>query len=413
MMSRNKLKNCYRNEISDYTKQIVKGIDWYDLRKGEDYEIDSSKINSKLNMNDINYASEAQGIKLMLGKSYEEQWIDNNVTNKNQYIDYIKKCIDDGKLVIVATGNKEAGKLKESNHVFYVSSIDTDKKEITTIDSKSGEITTSFEEFLNNIAQIHVTDFPDIEKTIEQEIDIKKIQEIEREGTDIKNSDIKSNSNNDGDKDPSEEVNIKGDSEYLQLILDNKINQIKLSSIKSINDLFVSNISSDKIKDLILNNSEAFADSAFAGFDLDNGDNKTKLGLTSTTPKSGRKRRVFLAVLLYVCFGLGYFTGWSKKLLDAADSIEQHNSYLAKLNNLIKAKNKSVPLLSNAGKITDVDRDKNTEAKEQNGQGNKSLLQQVKKETSKTIVTTENITNRSIVTTENITNRSDEQGELG
>ena len=179
MMGIDKFKNCYgKPELNMYQhmkgQRTVLGINWNNIgSKNEDGSrtLNSEDIVGKFNIADIDHGQESVGIKIILGKNNKR--LDSN--NKNNTVENIQQNLASEKLVLIGTGDV-AGDLKYVDHTLYLKSINNDK--MTTIDSLSGKLETSAKNNIKPDTTVHITDFPDIEKSIENEINSDRINTI-------------------------------------------------------------------------------------------------------------------------------------------------------------------------------------------------------------------------------------------
>lgn len=183
MMGINKFKKCY-NKPSDYDvyqftkgQRTVLGIDWNNIgspEKDGSRTLSSGDIENNFNITDIDYGQESVGIRVILGKN-NKQLDSNNEVNK---IENIQQNLTSKKLVLIGTGGNP-GALINSNHVLYLKNINKD--EMTTIDSLSAELNKSAKNNIKSDTVVHVSDFPNSERSIEKEIDENRINAIEKD----------------------------------------------------------------------------------------------------------------------------------------------------------------------------------------------------------------------------------------
>ena len=200
MMGINKFKNCYDKPQYQYVKgqRTVLGIDWNNIgspEKDGSRTLSSGDIEKKFNMQDIDHGLESVGIQIILGKNNKR--LDSN--NKNNTVENIQQNLTSKKLVLIGTGN-DSGDLKNADHVLYLKNINND--EMSTIDSISGKLSTNAKNNIKSDTVVHVSDFPDSERSIENEIDQQKINKIETDILGQKEDVLKANvTNNNKEKD--------------------------------------------------------------------------------------------------------------------------------------------------------------------------------------------------------------------
>ena len=88
-------------------------------------------------------------------------------------------------------------------------------------------------------------------------------------------------------------------------------------------------------RDLVENNSDAFADGAFANVNLDDENTCKFLGLKKGNNMQAVKWYKFWAYFLKFFLGIGYFSGLTEKYLNAAAENKKYNAYLNKIKLLI------------------------------------------------------------------------------
>ncbi len=213
MMGINKFKNCYNEPQYDIYKYVkgqrtVLGIDWNNigsLEKDGSRTLSSGDIEKKFDMQDIDHGLESVGIQIILGKNNKK--LDSN--NKNDTVENIQQNLTSKKLVLIGTGNNP-GDLRNSEHVMYLKNINNDK--MSTIDSISGELDTPAKKNIKPSTVVHVSDFPDSERSIENEIDQQKINKIETDILGQKEDVLKANVTNNNDvTNNNSEINLNED----------------------------------------------------------------------------------------------------------------------------------------------------------------------------------------------------------
>ncbi|MBQ9491871.1 MAG: hypothetical protein IJU86_03770, partial [Firmicutes bacterium] len=134
----------------------------------------------------------------------------------------------------------DPGDLKHSNHVLYLKNINKD--EMTTIDSLSGELNKSAKNNIKSDTVVHVSDFPNSEKSIENEIDENKINKIETDILGQKEDILKAevtnnneekevtNNNKEPEDDKEQDINIANQKSIEQI--DSNDNNVKSSDNK-------------------------------------------------------------------------------------------------------------------------------------------------------------------------------------
>ena len=200
MMGINKFKNCYNKPQYSMYKHLkgertVLGIDWNNIGSpGKDGSrtLSSSDIEKEFNITEIDYGQESVGINVILGKN-NKKLDSNNEANK---IENIQQNLTSKKLVLIGTGG-DPGDLQKADHVLYLKNINNDK--MSTIDSMSGELSTSAKNNIKSDTVVHVSDFPDSERSIEKEIDQQKINKIETDILGQKEAILQANVTNNND----------------------------------------------------------------------------------------------------------------------------------------------------------------------------------------------------------------------